>query len=241
MFYTENVNNNKKMGLRDGLPIGLGYVAVSFAFGILAKTSGLSVLEALLISLTNLTSAGQVAALPIIVGGGAYLELALTQFVINSRYLLMSVSLSQKFAQNVSFKDRFLLAFANTDEIFAVAIGKEQMLGKRYLYAIILYPYIGWALGTFLGAVAGSILPTVALDALGIALYAMFVAILVPAAKQSVGTALCIAVSSVASCAFHFIPKLKDIPSGFMIMILAVTISLIFALVAPLKEDESDV
>ena len=236
MFYTENVNNNKKMGLRDGLPIGLGYVAVSFAFGILAKTSGLSVLEALLISLTNLNSAGQVAAVPIIVGGGAYLELALTQFVINSRYLLMSVSLSQKFAQNVSFKDRFLLAFANTDEIFAVAIGKEQMLGKRYLYAIILYPYIGWALGTFLGAVTGSILPTVALDALG-----MFVAILVPAAKQSIGTALCIAVSSIASCAFHFIPKLKDIPSGFMIMILSVTISLIFALVAPLKGDESDV
>ncbi|MBQ1260846.1 MAG: AzlC family ABC transporter permease [Clostridia bacterium] len=229
------------MGLRDGFPVGLGYIAVSFAFGIVAKTSGLTIYEAFLISLTNLTSAGQLAAVPIITAGGSLIELAMTQFVINSRYLLMSVSLSQKFDKNVRLRDRFLLAFANTDELFAVAIGKGQPLGRAYLYTLIIYPYIGWSLGTLLGAIAGSILPEVFLNALGIALYAMFVAILVPASKQSRGTGLCIAVSALASCAFYFLPKLKDIPSGFVIMILSLCISLLFALIAPIKEGEDDV
>ena len=240
-FYTENVNNNKKMGLRDGFPVGLGYLAVSFAFGIVAKTSGLTIYEALLISLTNLTSAGQLAAVPIITAGGSLIELAMTQFIINSRYLLMSVSLSQRFAKNVRLRDRFLLAFANTDELFAVAIGKSQPLGRSYLYMLIIYPYLGWSLGTLLGAVAGSILPQVLLNALGIALYAMFVAILVPAAKQNKGTAFCIIASAFASCAFYFLPMLKDIPSGFVIMILSFSISIVFALIAPLKEGEDDV
>ena len=144
-------------GLRDGLPICLGYLSVSFAFGIFSVGSGLSILEAVLISMTNVTSAGQLAAVPIITGGGTLLELAVSMFVINLRYALMSVSLSQKLGRSVRLLDRFLIAFVNTDEVFAVAASKPGAVGRRYLYGLILTPYFGWALGTLIGAVAGSV------------------------------------------------------------------------------------
>ena len=133
-----------KMGLRDGIPICLGYISVSFAFGIFAVGSGLSVLEATLISLLNVTSAGQLAAVPIIAAGGSYIELMLTQLVINLRYSLMSVSLSQKLGESVRLRDRFLMAFANTDEIFAVSYSKEGTVGRRYFYGLMLTPILGW-------------------------------------------------------------------------------------------------
>ena len=124
--------NSFKMGVRDGMPICIGYLAVSFAFGISAVGMGLSVWEVLLISMLNLTSAGQLAGAPIIAGGGSFFELGLTQLVINLRYSLMSVSLSQKLDKTVRIRDRFLISFANTDEIFAVSSGKGIMLGRKY-------------------------------------------------------------------------------------------------------------
>ncbi|MEE0970022.1 MAG: AzlC family ABC transporter permease [Clostridia bacterium] len=177
-------NNSFKMGLRDGIPIFLGYLSVSFAFGITAMTMGLTIIEALLISMTNLTSAGQLAGLPIIAGSGSLIELAVTQLVINLRYSLMSVSLSQKLGESVKMRHRFLIAFGNTDEIFAVSTSKPEMLGRKYFFGLILMPYIGWSSGTLLGAVAGNILPQAVISALGIAIYGMFIAILVPAAKS---------------------------------------------------------
>ena len=233
-------NNNFRMGMRDGLPICLGYLSVSFAFGIMATGSGLSVLEAVMISLFNLTSAGQLAALPIIAGTGSFIELALTQLVINLRYSLMSVSLSQRMSDSVRLGDRFAVSFANTDEIFAVAVSKELPVGRKYLYGLMILPMLGWSLGTLLGAIAGNILAEIFVNALGIAIYAMFIAIVVPAVKREMSTAICAAVAVALSLAFYFIEPLSRIPSGFVIIICAVLASLILAFACPIQDGEED-
>ena len=238
MLLKNTENNNFKMGLRDGVPIALGYVPVSFAFGLFATSSGLSIIETVLISLFNLTSAGQMAAVPIIAGGGTLIELALTQLIINMRYSLMSVSLSLRFGRNVRFIDRFAIAYTNTDEIFGVAIGKESLLGRKYLFGLPIAPYLGWALGTALGAMAGNVLPEILVSSLGIALYCMFIAIVVPRAKSDRNTALAVLCAIALSAVFYYTPYLSDIPSGFVIMICSVAVSLVFALIAPIPEDE---
>ena len=230
--------NTFMQGIVDGLPICLGYVSVAFAFGIFSVGNGLSVSEAVLISMTNVTSAGQLSAVPIIAMGGSFLELALTQCIINLRYSLMSVSLSQKFDGSIRLLDRFLLAFVNTDEVFAVAISKGSPLGRKYLYGLTLTPYLGWSLGTLLGAVAGSILPDMLVSALGIAIYGMFIAIIVPPAKKSLPTALCILTAVALSCAFNFVPILSKVPGGFAIIICAVAASALFAAVAPVEPEK---
>lgn len=233
-------NNNFRMGLRDGIPICLGYLSVSFAFGIFATGSGLSILEAVMISMFNVTSAGQLAAVPIIVGGGGVFELGLTQLVINLRYSLMSVSLSQRLGESVRLRDRFLIAFVNTDEVFAVAMSKEGRVGRAYLYALIVTPFLGWTLGTLLGAVAGNVLPALISSALGIAIYAMFIAIVVPVVRTDRSTALCALCSAVVSCIFFFTPVLSDVPSGFVIIISSVSVSLVFAALCPIPDDKVD-
>lgn len=225
-------------GLRDGVSIGLGYLSVSFAFGIIGVDAGLSVLEVLMISMTNVTSAGQLAAVPILASLGSAVELVLTQLVINARYVLMSVSLSQRLDENVGTKERLVVGFLNTDEVFAVANGKEMLLGRKYLLGLILPPYIGWSVGTLLGAVLGNVLPSLITSALGIALYAMLIAIIIPAARSERRTALCILISTVLSVCFYFIPLLKEIPSGFTIMIIAVAVSAAFAIICPIADSE---
>lgn len=233
-------NNNIKIGLRDGFAIGLGYLAISFAFGIMATGMGLSILEAVAISAINLTSAGQLAALPIIACGGSLIELALTQLVINLRYSLMSISLSQSFDKEIKPKHRLWLAFSLTDEIYAVSLGRGEALGKKYMLGILIMPYIGWTLGTLLGAVAGNILPELVVVALGISMYAMFIAIVVPAARDSLPVALCVILSLVLSCVFYYVPVIKEIPDGFVIIISAVIAATLFALLFPLKDEESE-
>ena len=241
MIASKSENNNIKMGLSDGVPIALGYLPVSFAFGLYATSRGLTVLEAILISLFNLTSAGQMAAVPIIAGGGTLLELGLTQLVINMRYSLMSVSLSQRLGKSVRLGDRFFIAYMNTDEIFATAIGKEQPLGRGYLFSLPIAPYIGWTAGTALGAVSGSILPEILVSSLGIALYAMLIAIFVPAARGRRTVALAVFFAIALSCIFYYVPPLNIIPGGFVIMICAVAVSAVFALIAPLGDEEEQV
>lgn len=231
-------NKSFRMGIRDGMPICIGYLSVSFAFGIFATGLGLSVWEALLISTFNLTSAGQLAAVPIIAGMGSFIELAMTQLVINLRYSLMSVSLSQRMGESVRVRDRFLIAFANTDEVFAVASGKGTMLGRKYMFGLIIPPFFGWTLGTLLGAVCGNILPALIISALGIAIYAMFVAIVVPVIKKDMKTALAVVCAVSLSCLFKYTPVLNKIPSGFVIIICAVAVSALFALAAPIPEEE---
>lgn len=221
-------------GITDGLPICFGYISVSFAFGIFATESGMSLLQALLISMTNVTSAGQLAAVPIIAAGGSLAELAVSQLVINLRYALMSVSLSQKLDDKVTLPHRLLISFVNTDEVFAVASGQNGSVGRPYLYGLILTPYLGWSFGTLLGAGAGNILPEAITSALGIAIYGMFVAIVMPQVKTSRATALCVLTAIALSCAFAYIPQLSAVPGGFTIIICAVAASSIFAAIAPL-------
>lgn len=233
-------NNNFSKGIRDGIPICLGYLSVSFAFGIFATSAGLSVIETVLISLFNVTSAGQLAAVPIIAAAGSYIELILSQLVINLRYALMSVSVSQKFGRTVRLRDRFPIAFVNTDEVFAVACGNELSVGRKYMLGLITAPFLGWGLGTLLGAIAGNILPAIAISALGIAIYGMFIAIVVPAARDSRSTGLCALLSIALSCAFYYAPALREIPSGFVIIICAAAASLFFAIVAPIEDEEVD-
>lgn len=230
--------NSFKTGLKEGLPICMGYFSVSFAFGIFTIESGLTVWQAVLISLLNLTSAGQLAGVPIIASGGTLLELAISQLVINSRYSLMSVALGQKLSQKVSLFEKLFIAYGNTDEIFAVSVSNEGEVGTRYMAGLILLPVLGWTGGTLVGAIAGNILPAIVSSALGIAIYGMFIAIVVPTAKKEKATALCVITAIAFSLAFRYIPFLSFVPSGFTMIICAVAASLIFAIVAPIKTDE---
>lgn len=234
-------NNSFLKGLKDGIPIGIGYLSVSFAFGIMAVSLGLSPLEALLISMTNLTSAGQLAGAPIIAAGGSFIELAMTQLIINSRYALMSVSISQKLDSKVNFFDRLLIAFGNTDEIFAVSTSQKENIGRLYFFGLMIFPWVGWSGGTILGAVAGSALPAIITTSLGVAIYAMLIAVFVPKAKRHLPTALCVLTAVALSCCFKYLPFLSAFNEnygGFVIIICAVAASVIFAIVAPVKNEE---
>ena len=227
-----------KRGLLHGVPIFLGYLAVSFSFGIFAVASGLSVVETVLISMFNLTSAGQLAGVPIIACGGSFFELALGQLVITLRYALMSVSLSQKFDKTVHIADRFLIAFANTDEVFAVSSSQPEAVSRGYMYGLILPPYLGWTVGTALGALAGSILPAMVMSALSVAIYGMFVAIVVPAMRGHKATALCVLVAIALSCLFYYVPVLNTVSGGFVVIICAVTASALFAFLSPIDAEK---
>ena len=191
-----------KKGLKDGVPIGLGYLAVSFTFGIMAKGAGLTTLEAVVLSLTNLTSAGQFAGLGIITAGSSLLEMALAQLIINLRYCLMSCSLSQKLDSHMPFFHRLLMSYGITDEIFGLSIMYEGKLNPKYTYGIIALAAPAWAVGTYLGALSGSIMPASVLSAMNVALYGMFIAVIVPPAKKDKVIALVIAVSMVSSLLF---------------------------------------
>lgn len=227
---------NFKRGFRDGIPIGMGYLSVSFGFGIMAVSNGLSVFSALMISLTNLTSAGQVAGLGIIAAGGTLIEMILAQLIINMRYALMSISLSQKLDSSFTTPHRLLISFSITDEVFAVAAGKSKELNTRYMYGLMIMPIVCWSLGTFLGGVAGEILPDRLKAALGIAIYGMFIAIFVPPARKSLGVLAVVAVSAGLSCCFRYIPALSGISSGFSIIICTLFAAILGALVFPVKE-----
>lgn len=237
-----NMHNKKNFlkGLTDGLPICVGYLSVSFAFGIFAVENGFTIWQALIISMTNVTSAGQLAAVPIIAGGGTLLEIAISQLIINSRYALMSVSLSQKVDKSINIFDRFIISFVNTDEVFAVASGQYGFVGKGYMYGLILTPYLGWSIGTLIGAAAGNILPGMIVSALGIAIYGMFLAIVVPPMKKEKSVILCVIIAVVLSCIFKYVPFFANVPGGFAIIICAVFASLICAFVAPVKEEENE-
>ena len=230
--------NSFSKGIVDGLPICFGYFAVSFAFGISAVASGLSWLEATLVSMTNLTSAGQFAALPIIAAGGGFLEMAMTQFIINLRYMLMSISLTQRFDSSVRLRDRFIIGFGNTDEIFGVASSRKGKVGRRYMFGLILTPFLGWTLGTLLGAVAGDILPAMVTTALSVAIYGMFIAIVLPEAKKERSLAICCLIAIALSCCFEFLPLLSAVPDGFVIIICAVVAAAVMATLAPVKTEE---
>ena len=231
------MNLTFKKGIRDGIPIALGYLSVSFAFGLQAVSLGLNVLQAWLISALNLTSAGQVAGIGLMAAGAPLVEMALTQLTINLRYALMSLSLGQKLDASMTTPHRMAFAFANTDEIFAVASSQEGEVNRRYLYGLMCTPWIGWTLGTLLGAAAGSILPEFVRTCLGIAIYGMFVAIVLPPAREKKPVRVVVLLAAAISIAVHYLPVLKNIPSGYAIILCAVAASAVGAILFPVKED----
>ena len=225
-------------GIKDGIPIGLGYFAVSFTFGIAAVSAGIPAFGAALISLTNVTSAGQFAGLTIIAANGTLLEMALTQFIINLRYCLMSFSLAQKLNQNTPFVHRFLMAFGVTDEIFAIGVSHKGKLPPSYHYGAMAVAIPGWVTGTALGAVFGNILPAFIMSALGIAIYGMFLAIILPPARED-KTILCVVLAAMTlSALFYITPVLKEISSGFVIIITTVLVAGVAAFIKPIHEEK---
>lgn len=227
-------------GLKHGMPICLGYFSVSFGFGIMAVSLGLDILPTVIISMTNLTSAGQAAGVQIIADNGSFAEMALTELVINLRYALMSIALSQKLDESFCIKNRLGVSFGITDEIFAVASSQKGKINAVYMYGMIFISFIGWVSGTFLGAFAGNILPEKISLSLGITLYGMFIAIILPALRKSKGVAVAVAFSCILSLILNLAPVFDFISGGFAIIICAVASAAFAAAVFPVVEEEKE-
>ncbi len=230
--------NEYLLGVRRGLPVGLGYFSVSFGFGAMAVSKGLSVTQATLISATNLTSAGQFAGLSTIVENSGLWMMILTQLIINSRYALMSLALSQRMGAEIGLLPRLCIAFINTDEVFALAMAREHKLTVPFLYGLGLLPIAGWVSGTLFGALAGSILPSSIRTALGVMLYGMFVAIVIPPAKKERPVALVVLLAMGCSCLFAWVPALAQVPKGMPIVICTVVAAALCAWLFPVEEKE---
>ena len=213
-----------KQGLSDGVPIGLGYLSVSIGIGIAAVGGGLNIITAVLMSMTNLTSAGQAAGISLIATGGAFFEMAMVQLVINLRYALMGISLSQRLDPSFKTGKRLFLGAFITDEIFAVASSKESV-NVYYMYGLAIVPYIGWAAGTLIGASAGTVLPVSVTAALGMAIYGMFVAIFIPAMKKSREVTLAVILAALLSTLFRVVPFFSFISYGFSVIISSIIAS----------------
>ena len=224
-------------GLRDGVPIGLGYLSVSFGIGIAAVAAGLSPLIALIISMTNETSAGQKAGLDLIADclplAEGIITMILSQLVINLRYSLMGISLSQRLDKSFTTPWRMLLSFSITDEIFAVASTKREKVGVKYFAGLSTIPYLGWSLGTLLGALAGTLLPETVRGCLGLMLFGMFIAIIIPPARRERGVLFAICVAVGLSCLFYYLPFFDFLSGGFSLIISAVVAAVLAAWLFP--------
>ena len=231
--------NAYRTGVQRGLPVGIGYFSVSFGFGAMAAAQGIRALDAALISLTNLTSAGQFAGLTLIVAGAGVWELILTMLVINSRYALMSLALSQRMGQKIGFFPRLFIAFFNTDEIFALAMAEKQPLTVPFLLGLGLTPILGWTAGTLCGALAGSVLPSSIRTALGVMLYGMFIAIVVPPAKQEKPVLVAVVLALVLSCLFRWVPGLDRVSAGIAIVVCTVAAAAVCAWLFPVEQEDA--
>lgn len=231
-------NKEYLLGVRRGLPVGLGYFSVSFGFGAMVVSKGLNVTQATLISATNLTSAGQFAGLTTIVENSGLWMMILTQLIINSRYALMSLALSQRMGAEIGVLPRLCIAFINTDEVFALAMAREHKLTVPFLYGLGLLPIVGWVSGTLFGALAGSVLPSSIRTALGVMLYGMFVAIVIPPAKKERPVSIAVLLALGCSSLFTWVPALANVPKGTPIVICTVIAAAVCAWRFPVEEKE---
>lgn len=227
-------------GMKSGIPIALGYFAVAFTLGIAAKNAGMTGLQAAVMSVTMHASAGQFAAISMIAGGAGFVEMICTQIIVNLRYILMSCSLSQKLDEKMPFFHRLFLAFDITDEIFGVSMAVEGKLRPFYTYGVMSVASPGWVLGTYFGVVTGNILPYQVSNALNIALYGMFLAIIIPPAKKNRVIAGLIVVTMLLSSLFAILPVVKNLSSGIRIIILTILVAGVAAILFPEKESETE-
>ena len=230
--------NEYRTGVSRGLPVGMGYFSVSLGFGAMAVSQGLRVLDATLISLTNLTSAGQFAGLTVIVAAATLMEMILTQLIINSRYALMSLALSQRMGQRIGIGPRLIIAFFNTDEIFALAMARHEPLTVPFMLGLGTLPILGWTAGTLCGALAGSVLPASIQAALGVMLYGMFIAIVVPPARKEKEILVTVILALVFSSLFTWVPLLQQVSAGISIVICTVAAAAICAVLFPIPDEE---
>ena len=231
--------NEYRVGVNRGLPVGLGYFSVSFGFGAMAVAQGVSAAKATLISATNLTSAGQFAGLTVIVAAEALLTMILTQLVINSRYALMSLALGPKLGPQVGVGKRLLAAFFNTDEIFALGMARKKLTAE-FFWGAGTVAALGWTAGTAMGAFASSLLPEMVRGALGVMLYGMFIAIVVPQAKEEKPVLLSVILALVFSCLFAWVPVLQKVSAGLAIVICTVAAAAVCAAVAPVEQEVTE-
>ena len=231
--------NEYKRGLVAGIPIALGYLSVSFTFGIIAISAGFTWWEATLISMTTVTSAGQFSGIQTMSFPGLWLDMLISQLTINVRYSFMSIALSQKLNKRFSGICRWIMGFMITDEIFAVAVSNETVT-RSFFAGLSTLPYIGWSLGTLLGALLGNVLPASVMSALGLAIYGMFIAIVVPDMKKERPIILAVLIAAGLSTAFTYVPYLKDISSGISISICAIISAAVIAFVFPYEDSVSD-
>ena len=222
-------------GIKDGFPICLGYFSVSMAFGLTAVLSGLPIWSAILMSVTNLTSAGQFAGANILIDNGTFIELAITTIIINIRYFLMSLSVSQKVQPNISLRERLAISFGITDEVFAVSMQRKESLSSLYMAGLILTPVLGWTAGTTVGAVASQYMPQILTNSMGIALYGMFIAIIIPPARENTKISFAIILSIILSVLFNYTPVFHQISGGWSIIIITILVSAISATLFPIK------
>jgi len=227
-------------GLRDGIPIALGYLAVSFSLGVAAKNAGLSPLQGFFASLFNNASAGEYAGFTVIAADAPYFEILLITLIANARYLLMSCALSQKFSPDTSLIHRIFVGYDVTDEIFGITIARPGILDPFYTYGAILIAAPAWAGGTALGIIAGNIMPARAVSALSVALFGMFLAIIIPPAKTNKVVGVFVLISFISSFIFANLPLLKTLSGGTRTIILTVVISAIAAALFPVKEVAED-
>ena len=225
-------------GFRDGIPIGLGYFAVSFSLGIVAKNAGLNAIQGFVASFFNIASAGENALFNSIKEGTTYLEVAIITFVVNARYFLMSCSLSQRFDPKTKFIHRLCVGFGITDEVFGISIARPGYVEPAYNYGALAIAVPLWSIGTSLGIIAGTYLPARIVSALSVALYGMFIAIIIPPAKKNLVIAVAIAVSFVTSYLSGILPYICTLSSGTRTIILTITISAVAAIIKPIKDQD---
>ncbi|MBU1105201.1 MAG: AzlC family ABC transporter permease [Candidatus Riflebacteria bacterium] len=222
-------------GLCDGIPICLGYIVVSMSFGMLAVAQNIPISIAIALSMTNMTSAGQFAAVNLAGTFASYAEIGVATLVINIRYALMSLVLSQKIEKMPFFK-RMIIAFGITDEIFTLASTRSEKVNFRYMSGLIVTPYIGWAMGTTLGATINSLLPKAIAAAMGITLYGMFIAIVMPAAKEEKAVLITLIIAMFLSCVFRYAPYLSQLSSGWAVIIVTLVTAALAATMVQIKE-----
>ena len=225
-------------GLRDGIPIMLGYFAVSLALGIAARNAGLTALQAALASLTNNASAGEYVGFTLIAAGASYTEMFVMEAIANARYLLMSTALSQRLSAAVPLFQRLLLGFMVTDEIFGVSISVEGHVRPSYPYGLFTVATLGWTVGTFLGVLLGNVLPVRVVSALSVSLFGMFIAIIIPPARKDKVVLGLVLISFAASFAFSVLPGVRELSAGMQTIVLTVAISALAALLFPIKAEE---
>ena len=223
-----------------GVPIGLGYFAVSFSLGISAKNAGLTALEAAFASLLLNASAGEYALFTLIAAGASFFEVAMMELVANARYLLMSCALSQKLSDGARLPHRLMIGVAVTDEMFGASISRPEKVTPAYYFGMMAVAMPCWSLGTALGVAVGSILPEMVVSALSVSLYGMFLACIIPEAKRNLIVLGVIAVSFILSFSVGIIPLIKEIPEGTRIILLTVIISAAAALIFPIKDESED-